>query len=320
MAILLLGGNGFIGSGLAETLRDAGERVLVLDARAPRAEVDWQGIEYRRADPLAADAADAIEAALADCEIVVHLASTTTPASADADPVGDADTNLIGTLRLLEAMRRRGRRRIVYLSSGGTVYGNPDHLPVSEAHPLRPICAYGVVKVAVEHHLRIQADAGALDPVVIRASNPYGERQAASRAQGFIGIAMARLLAGRPLQLWGDGGHVRDFLHIDDLLRLLVAAIRSDARGVFNAGGGVGHRLDAVCALIERAAGAPLPIERLPARRFDVREIVLDIGAARQTFDWSPRIALPDGIQRTWDALSRRAAPVSPFPRGSFPR
>jgi nucleoside-diphosphate-sugar epimerase len=112
---------------------------------------------------------------------------------------------------------------------------------------------------------------------------------------------------------------VRDFLHIDDLLRLLVAAIRSDVRGVFNAGGGVGHRLDAVCALIERAAGAPLRIERLPARRFDVREIVLDIGAARQAFDWSPRIPLPDGIQRTWDALSRRGAPVSPFPRGSSP-
>lgn len=317
MAILLLGGNGFIGSGLAEALRGAGERVVVLDARAPRADVDWQGIDYRQANPFAADA---IDAALADCEVVVHLASITTPASADADPVRDAEENLIGTLRLLEVMRRRGRRRIVYLSSGGTVYGNPDHLPVSESHPLRPICAYGVVKVAVEHHLRIHAHAGVLDPVVIRASNPYGARQAASRAQGFIGIAMARLLAGTPLQLWGDGNQVRDFLHIDDLLRLLVAVVRRDIRGVFNAGGGVGHRLEAVCALIEQAAGAPLRIERLPARRFDVREIVLDIDAARQAFDWSPVIPLSDGIQRTWDALSQRTSQASPLPRGSFSR
>ena len=317
MAILLLGGNGFIGSGLAEALQRAGERVVVLDARAPRADVDWQGIEYRQADPFAADA---IDAALADCEIVVHLASTTTPASAEADPLRDAETNLVGTLRLLAAMRSHGRRRIVYLSSGGTVYGNPDHLPVPESHPLRPICAYGVGKVAAEHHLRILADAGMLDPVVVRASNPYGARQASSRAQGFIGVAMSRLLAGSPLQLWGDGSQVRDFLHVDDLIRLLVAAIRSETCGVFNAGGGGGHRLDAVCALIERAAGAPLRIERLPARRFDVRGIVLDIDAARRAFEWSPRIPLQDGIQRTWDALSRTGVPSSPLPHGSFPR
>jgi UDP-glucose 4-epimerase len=311
MAILLLGGNGFIGSHLAEALRARGDRVVVLDARAPRAGVDWAGIDYRCAD---AFAPDVLDAALAECEVVVHLASTTTPASADADPVRDAESNLVGTLRLFEAMRRHGRRRIVYLSSGGTVYGNPRELPVAESHPLAPICAYGVVKASVEHYLRILADAGTLDPVVVRAANPYGERQSASRAQGFIGIAMARLLAGAPLQLWGDGSHVRDFLHVDDLVRLLVAAVHGDVRGVFNAGGGQGHRLDEVCALIEQAAGAPLRIERLPERRFDVHAIVLDIRAAREALGWSPSIPLPEGILRTWQALSRAAPPAPPSP------
>lgn len=307
MTVLLLGGNGFIGSHLAEALHARGDHVVVLDARAPRIDAQWRGIDYRRADPFATDALDA---ALADCDTVVHLASTTTPATADADPVRDVETNLVGTLRLLEAMRRHGRRRLVYLSSGGTVYGNPVELPVAESHPLTPICAYGVVKVAVEHCIRIQADAGVLDPVVVRPSNPYGERQATSRAQGLIGIAMMRLLAGSPLQLWGDGSHVRDFLHVEDLVRLLEAAVHGDVRGVFNAGGGYGHRLDEVCALIEQAAGAPLRIERLPARRFDVHEVVLDIRAARDAFGWSPSIPLSDGILRTWQALSRGAVPT----------
>ncbi|MBW8850588.1 MAG: NAD-dependent epimerase/dehydratase family protein [Xanthomonadales bacterium] len=310
MAILLLGGNGFIGSHLAEALSARGDRVVVLDARAPRTDTQWRGIDYRRADPFAADALDA---ALADCDIVVHLASATTPATADADPVRDVEANLIGTLRLLEAMRRHGRRRLIYLSSGGTVYGNPTGLPVAESHALNPICAYGVVKVAVEHCIRIQADAGMLDPVVVRPSNPYGERQAASRAQGLIGIAMMRLLKGAPVQLWGDGGHVRDFLHVDDLVRLLVTAVHGNVSGVFNAGGGQGHRLDEVCALIERAAGTPLRIERLPARRFDVREIVLDIRAARDAFGWAPSIPLSDGVLRTWQILSRGARAV-PYP------
>lgn len=311
MAILLLGGNGFIGSHLAEALRDRGDRVVVLDARAARTEADWSGIDYRRADPFAPDALDA---ALAECEVVVHLASTTTPASADLDPAQDAERNLVGTLRLFEAMRRRGRRRIVYLSSGGTVYGTPREMPVPESHPLAPICAYGVVKASVEHYLRIHAEAGLLDPLVVRAANPYGERQSASRAQGFIGIAMARLLADAPLQVWGDGSHVRDFLHVDDLVRLLVDAVHGDVRGVFNAGGGRGHRLDEVCALIEQAAGARLRIEHRPARRFDVHAVVLDIRAAHASLGWSPSIALPDGIQRTWQALSRGARPAPPSP------
>lgn len=310
MTILLLGGNGFIGSHLAEALRARGDRVVVLDARAPRADVDWTGIDYRQANPFAQDVLDDV---LADADVIVHAASVTTPASANADPVRDAEVNLGGTLRLFEAMRRHRRTRIVYLSSGGTVYGNPAHLPVAETHPLNPICSYGVTKVAVEHSLRIHADAGVLDPVIIRASNPYGERQAASRSQGFIGIAMARLLAGVPLQVWGDGSHVRDFLHVDDLVRLLVEAVHGDARGIYNAGGGRGYRLDEVCALIEQAAGARLEIEHQPARRFDVHDIVLDIRAARDHLGWEPRIPLDVGLQRTWQALSRGHTP-SPGP------
>ncbi|MBL8262729.1 MAG: NAD-dependent epimerase/dehydratase family protein [Xanthomonadaceae bacterium] len=299
MRALVIGGNGFIGSHLAEGLRVRGHDVRVLDPGQARADVDWTGIDYRRgAYTDAASIADALD----DVDTVFHLASTTVPASSNRDPAYDVSSNLVGALGLLSAMQARGLRRIVFFSSGGTVYGDPEVLPVPESHPLKPISSYGIVKVAIEQYLSMYRHLGQLDPLVLRPSNPFGPRQSAAGGQGFVAAAIARLHEGAPLQIWGDGETVRDYIFIDDLVELAIRAAASGDCGIFNAGSGVGASLNDIRAAIERAAGRKMSVEHLPARGFDVRRVVLDVSAARERFDWSPAIDLADGIARTWQA------------------
>ncbi|KRD77389.1 NAD-dependent epimerase/dehydratase family protein [Lysobacter sp. Root983] len=297
MRTLLIGGNGFIGSHLVEGLRAAGHAVSVLDPRPARDDVDWSGVNYRCASH--ADET-VLGEMLADCDVVLHLASTTVPFTSNANPVYDVSTNLVDTLRLLGAMRSRGLRRIVFFSSGGTVYGNPDSLPVEETHPLRPVSSYGVVKTAIEQYLLMYHRLGELDPLILRPSNPYGPRQAASGRQGFIAKVLSCLHDDAPLQIWGDGSAVRDYLYIDDLVSLVSQAVNGAECGVYNVGSGIGHSLNDVRSAAERVAGKTMNVEYLPAQGFDVRGIVLDIAAAGARFGWRPRIDLEEGLARTW--------------------
>lgn len=299
MRALVIGGNGFIGAHLAEGLRTRGHGVRVLDPGQARADVDWAGIDYVQG--AYTDAACILDA-LDEVDTVFHLASTTVPATSNRDPAHDVSSNLVGALGLIAAMQARGLRRIVFFSSGGTVYGDPDVLPVPESHPLRPISSYGIVKVAIEQYLSMYRHLGQLDPLVLRPSNPYGPRQSAAGGQGFVAAAIARLHAGTPLQIWGDGETVRDYIFIDDLVELAIRAADSGTCGIFNAGSGSGASLNDIRAAIERAAGRPMSVEHLPARGFDVRRVVLDVSAARERFAWTPAINLEDGIARTWRA------------------
>lgn len=301
MRALVIGGNGFIGSHLVEGLRARDARVRVLDPGPARDDLDWHGVEYRQGD--FGDPAT-VGAALDAIDVVFHLASTTVPATSNLDPARDVSTNLLGTLSLLEAMKARGVRRILFLSSGGTVYGNPDVLPVPEHHPLRPISSYGVVKVAIEGYLNVYRHMGVLDPLVLRPSNPYGPRQSASGGQGVIAAALAHAAHGTPMPLWGDGTVVRDYLFIGDLVALAIDAALSAHCGVFNAGSGAGHSLNAIIAAVEAVTGRPLQLDRKPSRGFDVREVVLDISAARDTFGWQPRVGLDAGLSCAWQSLS----------------
>lgn len=300
MRALVIGGNGFIGASLVEALRARGVDVAVLDPGRPRADLDWRGITYHTGS-LADSAATA--RALDGVQVVFHLASTTVPGTSNLDPLADVQGNLVATLGLLGAMRAAGVRRIVYFSSGGTVYGNPSVSPVPESHPLHPISSYGVVKVAIENYLYMYQQLGDIDPVVLRPSNPYGPRQSTAGVQGAIAAFLGQAARGEPVRIWGDGEVVRDYLYIDDLAELAALAGLSGVTGVFNVGSGEGHSLNALVAQVSGVIGRPLPVDYLPGRAFDVRRVVLDIGAARRTFGWSPRTPLRDGLATTWAAL-----------------
>ena len=300
MRALVLGGSGFIGSHLVDALRADGHRVRIFDRQPDRFRDELKGVDYRFGS--LGDVADVAEA-LTGVDVVFHLVSTSVPSTSNLDPVADVQGNLVPAVQLLDQMRRLDVRRIVFLSSGGTVYGNPTTSPVTEAHPLNPICSYGVVKVAIENYLFMYRDLYGIEPVVLRPSNPVGPRQGHFGVQGVVPTFLRRLLDGDPITIWGDGTVVRDYIDIADLVRLCVLAGASDAVGVFNAGSGVGTSIREVLSIIESVTGRLADVEYEPARAFDVERIVLDNGLARRTFGWSPTVSLEESIRRLWNWL-----------------
>ena len=301
MKILVTGGNGFIGSSLVQALHARGDRVTVIDRGPPRTDMDWSGVDYRQGD--FADPA-VLEDALWGCDMVCHLASTTVPGTANLDPASDVRGNLLGTMLLVDAMAKAGCNRIIYLSSGGTVYGDCDEEHVPEDAPCRPISSYGIVKFAIERFLLMCERTNRLRPIILRPSNPYGQRQGKLGLQGLVGTAIARISAGQVIEIWGDGSAVRDYIHISDLTDLMLKVADSPLTGVYNAGSGQGATVMEVLREVSIALGREPLINFSPGRAFDVKRIVLDIGLAKRTFDWSPAVSLGDGIRETlahWD-------------------
>lgn len=301
MKALVLGGCGFIGSHVVDALLAAGHQVSIVDRSPLRRDCDWHDVECFLGD---LNQLDVLARALVGVDVVYHLVSTTFPSSSNLDPVADIEGNLIATVRLLDLMRQAGCRRIVYFSSGGTVYGEPTVVPVDESQPLKPICSYGIVKVAIENYLFMYDRLYGLQPVVLRASNPYGPRQGKTGLQGLIGTVLNRLHLGQSMTIWGDGETVRDYIFVKDLARLaLVAGEDAIHTGVFNAGSGRGYSVNELLALASQVTGIESCVDRQPPRAFDVHRIVLAVEAARTTFDWQPTTSIEDGLKLTWDYL-----------------
>ena len=300
MNTLVLGGCGFIGSHIVDLLLDAGHKVRVVDQspeqfRQPLTDVDYRLMDYTNASEL--------EAALDGIETVIHAISSTVPGTSNKDTQADIRNNLLGFIRLLELLKKQGIHRIVFLSSGGTVYGTPDIIPIPENHPLNPLCSYGVVKVAIEKYLFMYQHLYGLRPIVIRPANPYGPRQGHSGVQGVISTFLADVLKGRPLNVWGDGSTVRDFFHVQDLAKLCVTAAESDQSGIFNAGSGCGHSIREIINIISEITGVAADVRFSDARTCDVEKVVLDIKKAKNAFNWSPDISLDQGVRDHWQWL-----------------
>lgn len=305
MRALVIGGNGFIGSGLVDRLRAMSYQTRVLDQSSPRSDVDWHDVDYVVGNLLDSRLLPSL---LNGIDIVFHLASSTVPGTSNLDPIADVQSNLVGALNLCTAMIAVGQRRLVYFSSGGTVYGDPQQLPVPETHPLHPISSYGVVKVAIENYLLMYEQLGNLDPLILRPSNPYGPRQSGAGLQGVIAAFLGKARLNEGVHIWGDGEVIRDYLHIDDLIAFAAAAGVGRQTGLVNVGSGQGHSLNQIVNLVRAATGAALPVTYAPKRDFDVAEIVLDISRAKAEFGWQPSVSLSNGIQATWQAINYQGA------------
>ncbi|APE45116.1 NAD-dependent epimerase [Sulfitobacter alexandrii] len=302
MKVLLIGGCGFIGSHVADCLVEHGIAVRIFDRRLEPFRDPLPRVEYVMGD--LTDTAQVFEA-MSGVDAVIHLASTTVPSTSNLDPVADIKGNLISAVRLLEMMRATDIRKIVYLSSGGTVYGIPTTDPVAEAHPLNPISSYGIVKVAIENYMQMENHLHGLQPIVLRASNPYGPRQGHGGIQGIIGTHLWRTARGEGVEIWGDGSIVRDFIYVRDLADLCVAALTTDTSGCYNAGSGAGASIndivDRIRAVTADEPGINFDPVYKPGRSFDVPRVVLDISKARRDFRWAPKVDLKEGIERTWE-------------------
>jgi UDP-glucose 4-epimerase len=296
----VIGGSGFIGSHVVDKLLAHQHSVRVFDRRPERFRAPLTGVDYRFGE--FADEMTLVEA-LSGVDVVYHLVSTTVPGTADLDPKTDVRDNLIGTLNLLDSMQRVGLTRLLFLSSGGTVYGIPDVVPIPETHALRPVNSYGIVKAAIEHYLEMYRRTRGFSPVIVRASNPFGPRQAHSGVQGVVSTFLRRILFGEPIEIWGDGTVVRDYLEVSDLAELCVRVGTSASEGVYNAGSGYGLSVNDVVEAVRKVTSADVKVIYKPARPVDVPRSVLDCSLAKNEFGWECETGFDAGLSNTWNWL-----------------
>jgi UDP-glucose 4-epimerase len=222
------------------------------------------------------------------------------PKSSNDDPIYDVQSTVVASLHLLDAMRAQQSGRIVFISSGGTVYGAPKYLPVDERHPTEPEVSYGITKLAIEKYLLMYGRLFGIRPVILRVANPFGARQRVETAQGAVAVFLRRAMRGLPIDIWGDGSVTRDFIYISDVADAFAKALDyAGDQAVFNISSGVGTSLNELIALLEDVLGVSVTRRYLNGRPFDVPVNVLANDLARRALGWEPRVAMREGLART---------------------
>jgi UDP-glucose 4-epimerase len=293
----VLGGGGFIGQHLCEALLAAGYQVRIFER--PRltkhelySQLEWMDGDFTNETDL--------EEAVKDCHWVFHLISTTLPKTSNDNPLYDLESNVSATLRLLDLLRHSpSLKKLIYISSGGTVYGVPQHTPIPETHSTNPTSAYGIGKLAIEKYLELYRLLHGLNYGVVRLANPYGEYQRVHSSQGVIPVFMHKALNDEPIDIWGDGSVVRDYIYIGDVVTAMLKLMAyEDHERIFNIGSGAGTSVAEIVRLLEQLLERPVKHRFLPSRIFDVPVNVLDISRAKQLLAWSPQMTLLEGMRR----------------------
>lgn len=304
---VVIGGSGFLGRHLCQRLVQAGASVRSVSrtGRPPgEAQPWWQAIDWVGADM----GTETCFRALTGADVLFHLASSTYPSTSNLDPVFDLESNLVGSVRLLNAAVEYGIRRVVFVSSGGTVYGIPEQTPIPETHPTNPICSYGIHKLAVEKYLSMHRRLNGLSSIVLRVANMYGEGQNLDRPLGAVSHFVYRASSGIPIEVWGDGTVRRDFVYVDDVVDALIGARDYDGpEHIFNVGSGRSVSMNELIELIEQRTGRGIGVSYFPARNFDIPDNLLDISRAARELGWTPATRLDDGIGRL--IASAKASP-----------
>ncbi|MBU0614327.1 NAD-dependent epimerase/dehydratase family protein [Patescibacteria group bacterium] len=298
MNILLIGGSGFIGTHIVERLDTKQHKITVFNRSKNRFAEELEDVNYIYGN---FDNVDAIKKALKGIDIVYHLLSTTVPSTANENPLFDVQSNLLGTIKLLEALEGTTVKRIVFSSSGGTVYGNPEYTPIDEKHPLHPIGSYGITKVAIESYIQLYAKKLNLSYMIIRPSNPYGPRQGFGGVQGVVSNFLYKAVLGEELTVWGDGKAIRDYIYISDVADFFINAGLSEKQGIFNLGSGQGYSVNEIIETIEHVVGVKTTIRNIELHSFNVKEVVLNVDLAKSSFNWKPTTSLLDGVRLHYD-------------------
>lgn len=301
--VLVTGGTGFLGRPLVARLAADGCRVAVLD-RTP-GDVAPTGAETLVEGDLEDPAA--LAAALDGIDVLYHLACSTVPSTSAEDPAADVEENVLGSVRLFEAAAEHGVQKIVYPSSGGTVYGPARRLPITEDHPTEPISVHGATKLATERLLAALALQRGYAATILRIANPYGADQWRRRSQGILGALLRAVATEKPVTVWGDGSVVRDFLALEDAVGALAAARLLGDGEALNVGSGRGRSIRDLLEVVEHVTGATVPVRWREERGFDVPANVLDSGRAREVLSWRPRVSLEEGVRAMWAAYPGRA-------------
>jgi len=299
MKVLVTGGAGFIGSHVVDAYLAAGWDVAIVDnlSTGRRSNLN-PGARFYEIDIRSKALWDVLEQERPD--VVNHHAAQMSVRNSVADPVYDADVNIMGSLNLLEGCRRSQVRRIVYISSGGAVYGEPVYLPCDEGHPVNPICPYGVSKHVVEHYLFQWQVTHGLEYQVLRYPNVYGPRQDPQGEAGVVAIFTGQMLADEAVVINGDGEQQRDFVFVGDCARANLMALEAGREsGIFNLGSGRGTSVNEIFAALSEITGYRHPARHGPPKLGETSRIYLSAEKARQQLGWAPQVDLQQGLAQT---------------------
>jgi UDP-glucose 4-epimerase len=300
MLIVIFGGGGFIGSTIADRLLADGHALRIFER--PRVQPYRKFKNDEAVEWLTGDLSSThdVSNAIGGVDAVLHLVSTTLPKNSNDDPIYDVQSNVVASLHILNAMVTHRVMRIIFISSGGTVYGNPLYLPIDEKHPTNPVVSYGITKLTIEKYLQMYERLHGIKAIVLRVANPYGERQRVETAQGAVGVFLHHALKNIPIEIWGDGTVTRDYIHVSDVAEAFVLALHySGVQRLFNVSSGVGTSLNKLIDVLERALGKSIERRYLSGRLFDVPVSVLCNNLAKSELNWIPLVSIPEGIART---------------------
>lgn len=300
MKITIFGGGGFIGSAIADRLLQDGHALRVFERPCVNPYRNFhndESVEWQTGD---LSSSHDVDSAIQGADAVIHLVSTTLPKSSNDDPIYDVQSNVIASLHILNSMIKHKVGRILFISSGGTVYGNPQYLPVDENHPTNPVVSYGITKLTVEKYLHMYEQLHGIKAITLRVTNPYGERQRIETAQGAVGVFLRHALKSTPIEIWGDGSVQRDFLHVSDVAEAFSCALNyNGSNTVFNISSGHGCSLNELIEMIEKIQESKVERIHKPARPFDVPINFLSNELAKKELNWTPKVSMEEGLRRT---------------------
>ncbi len=299
MKVLVTGGAGFIGSHVVDLYLEHGHEVVVVDdLSSGRLSNLNPGVKFYQLDIRSPDIQKVFE--LERPEVINHHAAQMDVRRSVAEPIFDADVNILGSIHLLECARTYGVRRFIYISTGGAVYGEPEYLPCDEEHPIRPICQYGASKHTVEHYLHMYCTNYGLEYVVLRYPNVYGPRQDPHGEAGVVAIFTGQMLRSAPVTINGDGEQVRDFVYVRDCARANLLALNSNhSSGLYNLGSGRGISINEIFECLRDITAYPHEPAHGPPKLGETRRIYLTGDRAKAEMGWEPETPLAEGLQRT---------------------
>jgi UDP-glucose 4-epimerase len=301
--VLVLGGDGFIGSHLIDDLLARGHEVSAFarfhNGRSFNLEHVRDKIEFVTGDFL--NLAD-LERALEGVEYVFHMISLSTPASTMNDPLLDVQTNVFGTIQLLDLCVKKGVKKVIFPSSGGAIYGDTEMDLIDENHSTNPFCPYAISKLTIERYLDYFYRLHGLDYMVFRMSNPYGPRQSLSKKQGVVAVFMGRILREEPLVIWGDGNDVRDYVYVKDVTRVISDVFESDAgHRIYNLGSSEGRTVNDLIAILKELIPSSFEIQNIPRVKGHVNRVVLDSSRAKKELGFEPQVSFKEGVSKAWE-------------------
>lgn len=295
--IVITGGSGFLGHHIIRRLAcDTNYKIVCLD-RYEAPFLKEYGISFVKGDFSERHLLDEL---FKNADYVFHMACSMFPAESNKEPYWDAISNIGGSVQLLESAVKSNVKQVIFMSSGGTVYGIPQYTPIREEHPTNPECSYGIGKLAVEKYLRFFSSRYGIATCAIRLANPYGEYQNPNSTQGAVAVFTNKILNHEKISIWGDGQCRRDFIYADDFADAFCRLIgKTDFTGELNIGSGESHSLLEIITIIEKCLNTKAKIEFFPSRQFDIPVSMLDISKAEQVLQWKPATDLFYGIAKT---------------------